>query len=108
VAASATSNCGCVGTVPGAGKGCELGHYAGPGHIPSSQHWLECNQYFESEDSGDMVSVSHVTPVNDAEYLVDNFLSFAQKAIARNQPFFAQVRRLSRCPFNNRPWRHGM
>lgn len=43
VAATATANCGCVGTVPGAGNNCSLGHYHGAGHHPASQPWLQCN-----------------------------------------------------------------
>ncbi len=48
VAPTATSNCGCVGTVRGAGLNCSMGHYEGCGHYPASQPWLECDQYFAS------------------------------------------------------------
>lgn len=93
VAATATANCGCVGTVPGAGVRCELGHYNGSGHNPASQPWLECNQYFRSSRTGNgmMESVLEVSPVNDAKYLVDNFIEFASRAINADRPFFAQI-----------------
>ena len=93
VAPTATANCGCVGTVPGAGQDCELGHYAGPGHIPATQPWLECDQYFNSTSDGTaaMVSLPQVSPVNDAAFLVDGFEAFARAAVGRGQPFFAQI-----------------
>ncbi len=92
VSPSATANCGCVGTVPGAGRGCELGHYAGAGHVPASQPWLECDQYFNSTPgTTTMSSLQGVSPVDDAAFLVDHFLAFAQAAVQRKQPFFAQI-----------------
>eukprot|EP00048_Salpingoeca_helianthica_P012518 m.182805 g.182805 ORF g.182805 m.182805 type:complete len:575 (-) comp15383_c0_seq1:128-1852(-) len=95
VAATSTANCGCVGTVPGAGHGCNLGHYQGIGHIPAEQPWLECNQYFHADMSrggnANMQSVREVAPLDDAEYLVDNFIRFAIEAWKQSKPFFAQI-----------------
>ena len=92
VAPAGTANCGCVGTVPGAGTGCMLGHYEGLGHFPPSQPWLECDQYFNSTPSArDMLSVQHVTPEDDAAFLVDSFLAFATAAVREGKPFFAQI-----------------
>lgn len=45
VSATSTANCGCLETVPGAGIGCNLGHYNGSGPVPDVTH-LECQQYF--------------------------------------------------------------
>lgn len=92
VSSTATANCGCVGTVPGAGKGCELGHYKGVlGHFPATQPWLLCEQYLQSTPDGNMVSLQQLTPMDDAAFLVDHFETFAKDAVSKSQPFFAQI-----------------
>lgn len=104
VAPSSTSNCGCVMTVPGAGQNCNLGHYEGSGHSNPGP-WLECDQYLSFNATGSgalgathltsaagvMQSVQYVTPVDDAEFLVDNLLLFIDDALAQGKPFLAQV-----------------
>lgn len=51
VSATSTANCGCLMTVPGAGVGCNLGHYNGTGPIPDVTH-MECQQYLSGAGAG--------------------------------------------------------
>ena len=108
VAPSATSNCGCWATVPGAGAGCELGHYSGAGHDNASQAFLECDQYLGTPGAtgagaglgaafrvvaapAPMQSVQAVTPVDDAAFITDAFEQFARAAVATGTPFHANL-----------------
>jgi hypothetical protein len=91
VAPSATSNCGCVESVPGAGEGCELGHYAGSGHYPEWVPGLECMQTYYTASDGSWQPFLEVTAVDDAKQLVDRFESFLLGAIRLDQPFLALI-----------------
>lgn len=109
VAPSATANCGCWATVPGAGAGCELGHYAGAGHNNASQLFLECDAYLGTPGvattatpnlprraaagaaPAPMQSVPFVTAVDDAAFITDAFVAFARAAVAGGAPFHAQL-----------------
>jgi arylsulfatase A-like enzyme len=93
VGATSTLNCGCLETVPGAGQGCNLGHYNGTGPVPDVTH-LECNQYFYSTANGnqtELESYQQVSPVDDQEFLVDQFEAFATAAVKAGTPFLAQI-----------------
>ena len=63
VAPSATSNCGCLKTVPGAGLGCDMGHYAGAGHSPEDVPGLECDQTWHTLPDGTWAPYLAVTEV---------------------------------------------
>ena len=92
VAPSATSNCGCLATVNGAGHGCEMGHYEGSGHYPEWVPGLECmSTMHNTGESGAWEPFSNVTAVDDAEQLVDVFEAFLAKSVAAGVPFFASI-----------------
>jgi Sulfatase len=92
VAPSATSNCGCVESeIPGAGEGCELGHYAGAGHFPSWLPALECMQTYFTAQDGTWGPFMEVTDVDDSKQLVDRLESFVVSAVQSQQPFMALV-----------------
>jgi hypothetical protein len=92
VAPSSTSNCGCLETVPGAGVGCNLGHYAGAGHHPPYVPGLECDQtWHTAPGSGAWEPYKNVTAVDDAGQLVDQLEAFVRAAVAAGKPFLAQV-----------------
>lgn len=96
VAPSATSNCGCTMTVPGAGVGCELGHYAGEGHDPSWLPGLECMQTYQTSPGAgggeaEWGPLLEVAAVDDAAMLVDRFERFVLSAVQSDVPFLANV-----------------
>jgi arylsulfatase A-like enzyme len=91
VAPSATSNCGCVQTVAGAGEGCELGHYAGDGHYPAWLPALECMQSYETDAAGVWGPKADVADVDDAQMLVNRLERFLETAVQNDTPFLAQV-----------------
>jgi hypothetical protein len=91
VAPSATSNCGCIESVPGAGSGCELGHYAGEGHFPEWLPGLECMSTYETRPDGSWAPFDQVTDVDDAQQLVDRLERFVLAAVQADTPFLAEV-----------------
>jgi arylsulfatase A-like enzyme len=94
VAPTSTANCGCIYTVPGAGgENCNIGHYEGAGHSTQG-NYLECDQYFTNFNgtaNATMQPLREVSPVDDAEFLVDALETFIVNAVANNTPFFAQL-----------------
>ena len=91
VAPSSTSNCGCLMTVPGAGVGCNLGHYDGA-HTPLSVPGLECDQYWHTRPGdGVWAAYEEVSAVDDAAMLVDQLENFLLSAAQDDRPFVAQV-----------------
>lgn len=92
VAPTSTSNCGCTQTVPGAGIGCNLGHYAGAGHMPDWMPGLECDQtYYTVKPGQPLQPYPVVTDTDDADMLVQRWEAFASDAIARGLPFVSQI-----------------
>lgn len=91
VAPSSTSNCGCLQTVPGAGEGCNLGHYADAGHSPSYLPGLECDQTWQTMPDGSWAPYKEVAGVDDAAMLVDRLEAFVMTAQQQGRPFLAQV-----------------
>lgn len=92
VAPSSTSNCGCLQTVPGAGEGCNLGHYAASGHSPAWVPGLECDQtWWTRPGDGVWAPYKNLTAVDDAEMLVDHLEAFVNGSVAAGKPFLAQV-----------------
>ena len=91
VAPSATSNCGCTESVPGAGVGCELGHYAGSGHYPEWLPALECMSTYETKPDGSWAPFNEVTDVDDAQQLVNRFERFVLQAVQADTPFLANI-----------------
>lgn len=91
VAPSATSNCGCLETVSGAGVGCELGHYEGAGHQPAWAPGLECMQTWTTTEAKGWAPFSALTAVDDAAQLVDRFEEFLSTSVAADAPFLAAI-----------------
>ena len=95
-APSSTTNCGCLFTVKGGGEGCNLGHYAPPSGHSTPGQFLSCEGYFRFNGStggpsGNGTPLDAVSPVDDAEFLVDEFEAFARPAVAANQPILAVI-----------------
>jgi hypothetical protein len=96
-AASATTNCGCFfHPSPHNDTPCELGHYLHPDGDANRTRdipYLECMQYYVGNQTADgslsVEPLSYVTPMDDSDFLVDQFEGLLERSVREDKSFLA-------------------